>query len=124
MTALAIALSYLVGSIPFALLVARLCGISDLRRVGSGSLGATNVLRASGLAAGIAVLLLDMAKGAGGVLMAHRLGATGAGVAAAGVGAVIGHVYPVWLRFHGGKGVATACGVFAVLAPWRSCRRS
>lgn len=115
--ALIIGLAYLVGSIPFAFLLARRWG-SDLRQVGSGNLGAANVLRASGVAAGILVALLDIGKGAVSVLLAERLHAGGPGVpAAAGLAAIAGHIYPVWLRFRGGKGVATACGVFSVLAP-------
>jgi glycerol-3-phosphate acyltransferase PlsY len=114
---LSVAASYLIGSVPFAFLVARATGTADLRRVGSGSLGATNVLRVSGVGAGIIVLLLDIAKGAAGVVTAYRIdGAIGV-ASAAGLAAIVGHVYPVWLRFHGGKGVATACGVFLVLAP-------
>lgn len=88
-----------------------------MRRTGSGNLGAANVLRALGVTAGVTVMLLDMAKGAGGVMLAQRLDGAGAVPAVAGLAAIIGHVYPVWLRFRGGKGVATACGVFLVLAP-------
>jgi glycerol-3-phosphate acyltransferase PlsY len=114
---LIIAASYLIGSIPFALLLARRWGAADLRRIGSGNLGAANVLRASGLTAGVLVAALDIAKGAVSVVLAQRLGRAGAGPAAAGVAAIVGHVYPVWLGFRGGKGVATACGVFTVLTP-------
>jgi glycerol-3-phosphate acyltransferase PlsY len=89
-----------------------------LRRVGSGNLGATNVLRASGITPGLLVALLDISKGAFSVLLAARLdGSSTTSAAAAGLAAIVGHVYPVWLRFRGGKGVATACGVFAALAP-------
>lgn len=109
--------AYCLGSIPFALLLARRWGFADLRLVGSGNLGAANVLRASGVKAGILVAVLDVAKGAASVLVAQRfLGGAGA-PAAAGLAAVVGHIYPVWLRFRGGKGVATACGVFSVLTP-------
>jgi len=118
MTVLAIALAYMLGSVPFALILARGWGARDLRGRGSGNLGAANVLRTSGIKAGVLVALLDIAKGAASVLVAERLGATGATPAMAGVAAVVGHVYPVWLKFRGGKGVATACGVFAVLAPF------
>jgi glycerol-3-phosphate acyltransferase PlsY len=114
---LIIAAAYLIGSIPFALLLARRWGAGDLRRVGSGNLGAANVLRASGLTAGALVAALDIAKGAVSVVLAQRLGGAGTGPAAAGVAAIVGHVYPVWLGFRGGKGVATACGVFTVLTP-------
>jgi glycerol-3-phosphate acyltransferase PlsY len=109
--------AYLIGSVPFALIVAKRWGAPDLRRVGSGNLGATNVLRASGLTAGILVVLLDIGKGVAGVLVAARLDNSTTTPAVAGFAAIVGHVYPVWLRFRGGKGVATACGVFAALAP-------
>jgi glycerol-3-phosphate acyltransferase PlsY len=114
---LIIAAAYLIGSIPFALLLARRWGAEDLRRIGSGNLGAANVLRASGLTAGVLVAALDIAKGAVSVVLAQRLGGAGPGPAAAGVAAIVGHIYPVWLGFRGGKGVATACGVFTVLTP-------
>src|SRR5439155_11039994 len=115
--ALAIIAGYLIGSIPFALILARRWGASDLRRVGSGNLGAANVMRASGVTAGVIVAALDMAKGAASVWLAERLGSGPGLSAAAGLAAIVGHIYPVWLRFRGGKGVATACGVFAVLTP-------
>jgi acyl phosphate:glycerol-3-phosphate acyltransferase len=108
--------AYLIGSVPFALLLARRWG-ADLREVGSGNLGAANVLRASGLKAGLAVAILDVGKGAVSVMLAERFGGNAAAPAAAGLAAIVGHIYPVWLRFRGGKGVATACGVFAVLTP-------
>jgi glycerol-3-phosphate acyltransferase PlsY len=108
---------YLIGSVPFALLLARRWGASDLRRIGSGNLGATNVLRTSGIRAGVLVAVLDVAKGAASVVLAERLGGGTVAPAAAGLAAIVGHIYPVWLRFRGGKGVATACGVFSVLAP-------
>jgi glycerol-3-phosphate acyltransferase PlsY len=115
--ALIIASAYLIGSVPFALLLARRWGSADLRRLGSGNLGAANVLRTSGITAGILVALLDVGKGVASVLIAQRLSASGTAPAAAGLAAVVGHVYPVWLGFRGGKGVATACGVFAMLTP-------
>jgi len=108
---------YLLGSIPFALLMARRWGATDLRRVGSGNLGAANVMRASGIRAGVIVALLDMLKGAASVALAERLSGNAMAPAAAGFAAIVGHIYPVWLRFRGGKGVATACGVFSVLTP-------
>ena len=114
---LGVVLAYLIGSVPFALLVARKWGAKDLRRVGSGNLGAANVLRASGVTAGVLVALLDVGKGVAGVFVAARLDGSNATPAVAGLAAIVGHIYPVWLRFRGGKGVATACGVFAALAP-------
>jgi glycerol-3-phosphate acyltransferase PlsY len=117
MTVFPIVLAYLIGSVPFAWLFARRWGAADLRGVGSGNLGAANVLRVAGVTPGVLVALLDIAKGAAGVLLAERLGGAGPTSAAAGLAAIVGHVYPLWLRFHGGKGVATACGVFLVLAP-------
>ena len=110
----AILIGYAVGSLPIAYLVAqRRAGGIDLRRVGSGNVGATNVYRTAGLGAAIAVMIADMGKGAAAVWLAGG----GANAVAAGVAAVIGHIYPVWLGFKGGKGVATASGVFAVLTP-------
>jgi len=109
--------AYLIGSIPFALLTARRWSAVDLRRIGSGNVGAANVMRASGITAGVLAALLDIMKGAVSVLVAERLTAAPAAPAMAGFAAIVGHVYPIWLRFRGGKGVATACGVFAVLAP-------
>jgi len=114
---LAILAAYLIGSIPFALLLTRRSGAVDLRRVGSGNLGAANVWRASGITAGIVVAVLDIAKGAASVALAERMTGEPASAAAAGVAAIVGHIYPVWLRFKGGKGVATACGVFSMLTP-------
>jgi glycerol-3-phosphate acyltransferase PlsY len=112
-----IVLAYLIGSIPFALILARRWSIADLRLVGSGNLGAANVMRASGVKAGVLVALLDMSKGALSVWIARQLSADGVAPAAAGLAAIVGHIYPVWIRFRGGKGVATACGVFSVLTP-------
>jgi glycerol-3-phosphate acyltransferase PlsY len=114
---LTVSVAYLIGSVPFALLLARRWGTEDLRRSGSGNLGAANVLRTSGLTAGLLVAILDIAKGAASVAIAKSLGGDSA-PAAAGFAAVVGHVYPVWLGFRGGKGVATAAGVFGVLAPF------
>jgi len=108
---------YLVASIPFGYLVGRVAGV-DVRRAGSGNIGATNVLRVRGAGAAAATLLLDVAKGAGGVAAAQALHGRGgwAGPAAA-LTAVIGHCYPIYLAFQGGKGVATAAGALAVLHP-------
>jgi glycerol-3-phosphate acyltransferase PlsY len=112
------AVAYLIGSIPFSFLVARAFGVHDVRRVGSGNVGATNVLRNAGKAAGALALLLDLGKGAAASALAGKL-APGDAVlpAAAAVAAVVGHMFPVWLRFEGGKGVATGLGAFAPLAP-------
>ena len=113
-----VAVAYLVGSIPFSFLVARAFGVHDVRRVGSGNVGATNVLRSAGKAAGALALLLDLGKGAAASALAGRLAPGEAALpAAAAVAAVVGHMYPVWLRFQGGKGVATGLGAFAPLAP-------
>jgi glycerol-3-phosphate acyltransferase PlsY len=111
---LIIVMAYCIGSVPFALLLAR---GDDVRRIGSGNVGAANVLRASGVRAGGLVAMLDIAKGAASVVLAMRLSTDGNVPAAAGFAAILGHIYPVWLRFQGGKGVATACGVFTVLTP-------
>jgi acyl phosphate:glycerol-3-phosphate acyltransferase len=111
---LIIAMAYCIGSVPFALLLAR---EDDVRRIGSGNVGAANVLRASGVRAGVLVALLDIAKGVASVELAMRLSTDSRLPAAAGFAAIVGHIYPVWLRFRGGKGVATACGVFSVLTP-------
>jgi glycerol-3-phosphate acyltransferase PlsY len=113
---LVILIAYLIGSIPFALILARRWG-SDPRAVGSGNLGAANVMRTSGITAGVLVAMLDMSKGAASVWMASRISDGPQVPAAAGCAAIIGHIYPIWLRFRGGKGVATACGVFSVLTP-------
>ena len=109
--------AYLIGSIPFALILSRRWGQADVRQVGSGNLGAANVMRSSGVAAGVLVAALDIAKGAASVWLAERVSPGAALPAAAGLAAIVGHIYPVWLRFRGGKGVATACGVFSILTP-------
>lgn len=113
---LAVTLGYLAGSVPFALLLARRRGV-DLRLMGSGNVGAANVLRTSGAATAAAAMSLDVAKGAVAVLVARQLFAGPATPMAAGLAAIAGHVYPVWLGFRGGKGVATAAGVFMIFAP-------
>jgi len=107
---------YLLAAIPFGLLLGRLGGV-DIRREGSGNIGATNVLRSRGVRAGIMTLLLDVAKGAAGVALALRVEPHGWLPQAAAVTVVLGHCYPVYLAFRGGKGVATAAGAFAVLSP-------
>ena len=112
-TILALAVGYLLGSIPFGLLLTRLAGKGDIRDIGSGNIGATNVLRtgAKGLAA--ATLILDAVKGAVAVMIAQRYWPDAINYAAA--GALVGHLYPVWLRFKGGKGVATLLGILVPL---------
>jgi glycerol-3-phosphate acyltransferase PlsY len=112
----ALLLGYLLGSIPFGLILTRLAGLGDIRRIGSGNIGATNVLRTGNKALAAATLLLDGLKGAVAVLVAARLGPDDA-VLAAGVGAMLGHAFPVWLGFKGGKAVATAYGVL-ISAAW------
>ena len=112
----AVLAAYLMGSIPFAQLLSKRRGI-DLRRVGSGNVGATNVLRTLGVRPAVLAMMLDAVKGTLAVLVAQRLTNGVAAPVMAGLASMIGHVYPVWLRFRGGKGVATAAGAFAVLAP-------
>jgi acyl phosphate:glycerol-3-phosphate acyltransferase len=112
----ALTLAYLLGSIPFAFLLARRRGI-DLREAGSGNVGAANVLRTSGTRAAVLAMVLDAMKGAVAVMVAQRLAPGPATPMAAGLASVVGHIYPVWLRFRGGKGVATAAGVFGVITP-------
>jgi len=122
---IAIIAAYLLGAIPFALLIGRLAGIKDLRQVGSGNLGATNVWRAAGPGAGVAVLLADTAKGVAAVLAARHILAEATTLPVsielvlvmAGLAAVLGHVFPVYLRFKGGKGAATGLGVMVMLLP-------
>ena len=108
---------YAIGSIPFSFIVARAFGVKDVRTVGSGNVGATNVMRSAGPGPGVLALLLDASKGAVTVLLARGAGASEASVCIAGLCAVIGHLFPVWLGFRGGKGVATAAGLFVPLAP-------
>ncbi len=106
-------LAYLLGSIPFGLVLTRLAGHGDIRKIGSGNIGTTNVLRTGNKLLALAVLLLDAGKGAAAVVIAWRFGPDMAVFAAA--GAVLGHCFPVWLRFRGGKGVATTLGVLLAL---------
>lgn len=110
-------LGYLLGSIPFGLILTRLSGGGDIRDVGSGNIGATNVLRTGRKGVAAATLVLDAGKGAVAVWLAGRFGAEWAALAAA-VGAFAGHVHPLWLKFRGGKGVATLLGVSAAFSPW------
>ena len=111
-----ILIGYAFGSVPFAFILARRAGI-DVRIAGSGNVGAANVLRTTGTQMGVTVMTLDILKGVASVLLASSVQGTPSAMAAAGAAAVVGHIYPVWLRFHGGKGVAVAAGVFSVLAP-------
>lgn len=110
----ALAGGYLLGSIPFGLILTRLAGHGDIRTVGSGNIGTTNVLRAGGKALAAVTLLLDGGKGAAAVLLAGIWGPDMQ--LAAALGAVLGHMFPVWLAFRGGKGVATALGVLLAIA--------
>ena len=106
---LSLVLGYLLGSIPFGLLLTRMAGTRDIRGIGSGNIGATNVLRTGRKDLAAATLVLDGLKGTAAVLLALHFFGSDAGLAAA-VGAFLGHVFPVWLKFHGGKGVATYVG--------------
>ncbi len=108
---------YLLGAIPFGLLLAWAGGVGDIRAIGSGNIGATNVLRSGRRGLAALTLLLDAGKGALAVWLGWRLGGEGAAVAA-GAGAFVGHVHPLWLRFRGGKGVATLLGVSAGVWVW------
>ena len=116
--ALPLIMAYLLGSIPFGLILARMLGGADVRKAGSGNIGATNVLRVVGPFAGILTLVLDAAKGWLAVWLAARWSHEQTLIMVlAGFLAMAGHCFPVWLRFRGGKGVATAAGVFAALCP-------
>ena len=112
-TILALAIGYLLGSIPFGLLLTRLAAKGDIREIGSGNIGATNELRTGSKGLAAATLLLDAVKGAVAVLLAQYFWPDAVNFAAA--GALIGHLYPLWLRFKGGKGVATMLGILAPL---------
>jgi len=115
--ALALLGAYLLGAIPFSYLVARRFGVADVRQVGSGNVGATNVMRSAGKTAGLIAFVLDASKGAVAALLAGRLAGPGWLPAVAALLAVLGHMYPVWLGFRGGKGVATGAGAFLPLVP-------
>lgn len=123
--AIALTTAYLLGAIPFALLIARLAGVADLRKIGSGNLGATNVWRAAGAVAGLAVFLVDIGKGAVAILLARvileyspqSLVPSDVALVVAGLMAVLGHVFPIYLGFRGGKGAATGLGMMAMLLP-------
>jgi glycerol-3-phosphate acyltransferase PlsY len=112
----ALALGYAFGSIPFGLVLTRLAGKGDIRDIGSGNIGATNVLRTGSKPLAALTLILDCLKATAAVLLAQRLFGAETGPAA-GAGALVGHLYPVWLRFRGGKGVATLLGVLIPLLP-------
>lgn len=116
MTYLVLIIGYLLGSVPFGLLLAKAMGHGDLRNIGSGNIGATNAMRTGSKKLGILTLLCDLLKGTLAVLIALFFAPEMA--AEAGLAAVIGHVFPVWLKFKGGKGVATGLGVFLALNPW------
>ena len=109
--------AYLLGSVPTGYILGSLAGV-DVRKAGSGNVGATNVARVAGKRHGIVTLVVDTAKGLIPVIVALGLGLTPAATASVGVAAFLGHLYPVFLRFQGGKGVATALGIFLGLAPW------
>lgn len=117
MREVALLVAYLLGSIPFAYLAVRLAGRGDVRTIGSGNVGATNTLRAAGWKVALVVALLDVGKGVAAVLLMRQTTASPDWAAAAAVAAVVGHCFPVWLGFSGGKGVATAVGGLVVLAP-------
>ena len=108
-------LAYLLGSIPFGLVITRVMGLGDLRQIGSGNIGATNVLRTGNKRAALATLVLDGAKGAVAVLIARVVTGHEDVAQVAGLASFLGHLYPAWLRFKGGKGVATFLGVLLAL---------
>lgn len=110
---IALGIGYFLGSIPFGFLLTRFAGKGDIREIGSGNIGATNVLRTGSKGLAAATLVLDALKGAVAVLIARQLSPDAASFAAA--GALVGHLYPVWLRFKGGKGVATMLGILVPL---------
>ena len=110
-------IAYVIGSIPFGYLIVRTKEGGDIRQTGSGGTGATNVSRRAGRVAGILTLLLDAAKGAAAVLIAQNVSGSDWVKAAAAIAVIVGHIFPVWLGFRGGKGVATGVGVFLILAP-------
>jgi glycerol-3-phosphate acyltransferase PlsY len=109
--------AYLLGSVPTGYILGSVAGV-DVRKAGSGNVGATNVARVVGKRYGILTLVADIAKGFVPVIVALNIGLTSAATAFVGIAAFLGHLYPVFLRFQGGKGVATALGVFLGLAPW------
>lgn len=114
---IALAFGYLLGSVPFGLLLTRAAGLGDVRQIGSGNIGATNVLRTGNKGLAALTLLLDALKGTAAVLIAANWGSDAA--LFAGVGAFLGHIFPIWLRFRGGKGVATYLGILAAFS-WKA----
>ncbi len=116
---LSLVIGYLLGSIPFAYLVSRLRGVKDIRNVGDGNAGSFNVFRHAGLGAGLAVLFLDIGKGALAVIIAKALQVSELAVFLAGIAAVAGHNWPIFLRFKGGRGVGAIVGVLFVLVTWQ-----
>jgi glycerol-3-phosphate acyltransferase PlsY len=114
--AVAALIGYLLGSIPFGLVLTQLAGLGDIRKVGSGNIGATNVLRTGNKALAAATLLLDGGKGTAAILLCHSVAGQDAALIA-GLASVLGHNFPIWLRFKGGKGVATTLGVL-IAAAW------
>jgi len=114
---LAVLGGYLLGSIPFGLVLAKMLGGKDVRQYGSGNIGATNVSRVAGPIAGFVTLILDVSKGAAAVGIAAALtGHSATAMMLAGISGLIGHCFPIWLKFRGGKGVATALGIFLALS--------
>lgn len=113
---ISITLGYLLGSIPFGLVITKLAGLGDIRSIGSGNIGATNVLRTGRKDLALLTLLLDGGKGAIAVLIASHFGLQA--MMGAALGSFIGHLYPIWLNFKGGKGVATTLGILLAFAPW------
>lgn len=113
-----VGVAYLIGSFSFAVILVRLRTGKDIRTEGSGNAGATNVMRSHGKALGLAVAVLDVAKGAAAVLLVRQVTADPRYAAAAAFAAILGHVFPIFYGFRGGKGVATAVGAFLVLSPW------
>ncbi len=117
MTVVGAVIGYLIGSLPLGYLAARRWAGVDLRRAGSGNVGATNALRVSGIGVGLVVMVVDVAKGFGSVAAAGLVAPSESAAVAAGVAAVTGHMFPFWLGGRGGKGVATAAGAFGLLSP-------
>jgi len=118
LVAATIFVSYLTGAIPFGLFFGRIMGGVDVRTIGSGNIGATNVLRGAGKTAALVTLLADAIKGLGPVLIASRIFSDDIVTALCGIAAILGHNFPVYLRFKGGKGVATSFGVVLAVSPW------
>lgn len=108
---------YLLGSFPSAYVLVKLAGRGDVRRIGSGNVGATNALRAAGWPVALVVLVLDLGKGVLAVLLMRQFTSSPSWAAAAALAAIAGHCFPVWLRFAGGKGVATLIGAYVMIAP-------